>query len=276
VVRYLQQKVWPWAVTLSTVILLYPVFHPVPAIFLGIIFLTLWIPPILPEITRTLHEKKLGAFNFRRLDSILVRPFLIFLVWFVSWFSSFSIWGHTISSMYKTISSEGEPSKMMALADQITYAQGYGYNVIEQISRRLWGPIILSILSVISLLLLWRNFSQGRCQDKSLFTFYGPFGMLAFIIPVFYLFNLSFGPLRLVIYISMLGTVFAAYILTYLLTGGRKNSIFHGAFVILVIFGLFLGGMLNLYASPYNLTVSYQTTQSEVAGMAYIFLDTAI
>ena len=276
VVRYLQQNSWPWAVALSAVILLYPVFHPIPAILLGMIFLTLWIPPALLEITRAHHGKKLGSFNFRRLDSILVRPFLILLIWFASWISSFSLWGNTIKSMYQTISSEGEPSKMMDLMDKIVYAQGYGYSVIEVAIRQLWGPIILSILSVISLLLLWRSLSQGRCHDKSLFSFYGPFGMLAFIIPALYIFNLSFGPLRLVIYVSILGTVFAAYLLTYLLTGERKNSIFHGpslktAFVILVIFGLFLGGMLNLYTSPYNLTLSYQTTQSEITGMAYIY-----
>lgn len=276
VVRYLQQNTWPWTVVLSAAILLYPIFHPVPAIFLGIIFLTLWIPPILPEIIGVLNGKKTAIFDFRRLNSILVRPFLILLIWFVSWFSSFSLWGYTINSMYRTISSEGEPSKMMDLMDQIAYAEGYGYSIIEVVVRQLWGPIILSILSVISFLLLWRNFSQRRFHDKSLFSFYGPFGMLAFIIPALYIFNLSFGPLRLVVYVSMLGTVFAAYLLTYLLTGKRKNSIFQGAsqktaFVILVISGLFLGGMLNLYSSPYNLTMSYQTTQSEITGMAYIY-----
>ncbi|HOV81911.1 MAG TPA: hypothetical protein PLQ01_04425 [Methanothrix sp.] len=276
VVRNLKQNAWPWAVALSAVILLYPVFHPVPAIFLGMIFLTLWIPLILPEITRALHERKIDAFNFGRLNFILVRPFLILLIWFISWISSFSIWGFTIRSIYQTISSEGESSKVMDLMNQISYAQGYGYSVTEQVVRRLWGPIILSILSVISLLLLWRTFSQGRRNDKLLFSFYGPFGILALIIPALYIFNLSFGPLRLVIYVSMLGTVFAAYLLTYLLTEKRKNSVFRGAslktaFVILVISGLFLGGMLNLYTSPYNLTLSYQTTQSEVAGMEYIY-----
>lgn len=276
VVKYLQQNSWPWAVALSTVILLYPVFHPIPALLLGVIFLTLWIPPTLLEIARAHHGKKLGSFNFRRLDSILVRPFLILLIWFASWISSFSLWGNTIKSMYQTISSEGEPSKMMDLMDQIAYAQGYGYSVIDVVIRQLLGPIILSILSVISLLLLWRNFSQGRCDDKSLFSFYGPFGILAFIMPALYMLNLSFGPLRLVTYVSMLGTIFAAYLLTHLLTGERKNSKIHGAnpktaLVILVISSLFLGGMLNLYPSPYNLTLSYQTTQSEIEGMAYIY-----
>jgi hypothetical protein len=275
VVRYLQQKAWPWAVALSAVILLYPVFHPVPTIFLGIVFLTLWIPPILPEVTKVLHARKIGDFSFNRLDLRLVLPFLILLIWFIFWISLFSMWDWTIKSMYQTICSEQEPSAMLDLVNQISYAQGYGYNVIEQVIRRLWAPIILFVLSVISLPLLWGNFSQGR-HDERLFTFYGPLGVVALVMPALYLFNLAFGPLRLMFYVSMLGTVFAAYFFVYLLTGERRSSGLQGfslktTFVILVIASLFLGGVLNLYPSPYNLTQSYQTTQSEVAGMAYIY-----
>lgn len=267
VAKYLQQKKWPWVVALFAIIMLYPVFHPVPAIFLGMIFLTL-----------IFRERKIGigALSFRRSDSILLQPFLILLIWFISWISSFYIWGHTITSIYRTISSEGEPSKIMDLMDQITYAQGYGYSIIEQGIRRFWDPTILLVLSIFSFLLLWRRISHGKEHDRLLFSFYGPFGIIAFMIPLLYIFNLNFGPLRLVIYTSMLGTVFAAYLLTYLLTGDRKKPVYplinlKTIFVVLVIFSLFLGGMLNLYPSPYNLTISYQTTQSEVTGMAHIF-----
>ena len=276
VVKYLQHKAWPWAVALSAVVLLYPVFHPVPTVFLGMVFLTLWIPPILPEVIKALHEKKIGDFNFNRLDLRSMLPFLVLLlIWFIFWISLFSMWDWTVKSMYRTICLEQEPSAMLDLVNQISYAQGYGYNVIEQVIRRLWAPIILFVLSVISLPLLWGNFSQGR-HDERLFAFYGPLGVVALVMPALYLFNLAFGPLRLMFYISMLGTIFAAYFFAYLLTGERKGSGLQRSslkttFVILVIASLFLGGVLNLYPSPYNLTQSYQTTQSEVAGMAYIY-----
>lgn len=203
-------------------------------------------------------------------------PFLVLLlIWFIFWISLFSMWDWTVKSMYRTICLEQEPSAMLDLVNQISYAQGYGYNVIEQVIRRLWAPIILFVLSVISLPLLWGNFSQGR-HDERLFAFYGPLGVVALVMPALYLFNLAFGPLRLMFYISMLGTIFAAYFFAYLLTGERKGSGLQRSslkttFVILVIASLFLGGVLNLYPSPYNLTQSYQTTQSEVAGMAYIY-----
>ena len=275
VVRYLQQKAWPWAVALSVVILVYPVFHPVPTFFLGVVFLTLWIPPVLSEVIKVLHERNIRDFNSSKLDLRLVLPFLIWLIWFIFWISSFSVWDWTILSMYQTICSEQEASAMMDLMNQISYAQGYGYNVIEQIIRRLWAPVILFVLSVISLPLLWRNFSHGH-HAEYLFTFYGPLGAVTLVMPVLYLFNLAFGPLRLMFYVSMLGTVFAAYLFAYLLTSERRNSglqrsSLKTAFVILVIVSLSLSGVFNLYPSPYNLIQSYQATRSEVAGMAYTF-----
>lgn len=275
VVRYLQQRTWPWTIALVAVLLLYPVFHPVPAAFLGLTFLTLWIPLILPKITEILREGKINYSNLSGPNFRLVLPFLILLAWFIFWISSFSVWGWTLQSIYETICLEEGPSKILDLADEVSYAQGYGYNVIEQVVRRLWSPIILSVLSAISLPLLWRNFQNGH-HRKYLFSFYGPFGMIALAIPLLYTFNLAFGPLRLMIYISMLGTVFAAYLLVHLLTrekgnSGLKRFNLQKAFVIIAIFGLFLGGMLNLYSSPYNLKHNHQTPLSEVVGMKYFF-----
>jgi hypothetical protein len=41
--------------------------------------------------------------------------------------------------------------------------------------------------------------------------------------------------------------------------------------VVMVISGLFMGGMLNLYPSPYNLGTSYHSTHAEVAGMEHVY-----
>lgn len=104
VVRSLQQREWPWMLALSAVILLYPVFHPVSAIFLGTVFLTLWIPPLLPRITRAIHERKIGNFDFNRLNLRLVLPLVLLVIWFIFW-------------------------------------KGYGYSVIEQVIRKALVPI---------------------------------------------------------------------------------------------------------------------------------------
>jgi hypothetical protein len=275
VIKHLQQRKWSWAIVLTAVILIYPTFHPIPTIFLGLTYLTLWMATKLPDVTRVLHKQKSDVICFSRPDFRLVLPFLLLIIWFIFWFSSFPPWGWTIRSMYQTIAIEDAPSHITALADQITYAQGYGYSVIEQVIKRLWNLTILSVLSVFSLPLLWRDFLHGR-HDGYLFLFYGPLGALALAIPMLYVLNLAGGPLRFTAYASILGMLFAAYFLSFLLTDERVRSIVRTsglktAIVILIILSLFLSGLLNLYPSPYNLSRNLQTTQMETSGMTYIF-----
>jgi len=274
-VRYLQQKTWAWATAFAAVILLYPVFHPVPTIFLGMTFLTVWMPTILPDLINVLRKRKVGALGFNKLTFGLMLPFLLLVIWSIFWISSFPMWDGTISSMYLTICSEAESSHAMAFVDQAIYAGEHGFSIIEQVIKRFWGLIILSILSLAALPLLWRSFSHGR-HDEYIFSLYGPFGVLGLVIPALFIFNLAFDPLRFTVYILLLGTVLAAYFLSYLLTDKSKEIKLHRprlktVFVILLIISLFITGLLNLYISPYNLTQSRHTTQSEMMGMECFF-----
>lgn len=270
-VRYLQQKTWPWATAFAAVILLYPAFHPVPTIFLGMTFLTLRIPTILPDLINVLRKRKIGTLGFNKLTFGLMSPFLLLLIWSIFWISSFSMWDGTIRSMYLTICSEAESSNAMVFVDQARYAEEHGFSIIEQIIKRFWGLIILPILSLAALPLLWKSFSHGR-HNEHLFSLYGPFGVVGFVILVLFRFNLVFDPMRFTTYILILGTVLAAYFLSYLLTDKSKEIRLHRShlktvFVILLIFSLLIAGLLNLYPSPYNLTQSFHTTRSEMVGM---------
>ena len=109
-----------------------------------------------------------------------------------------------------------------------------------------------------------------------MFLLYGPWGILGFFIPVLYFFHLGFGPLRFVPHTAILGTVFSAFLISHFLIRSKesKSRIKSGltTFVVIVLLsGLFLGGMLNLYASPYNMIPSGQTTRSEISGMGFLF-----
>lgn len=273
--QFLKKNKISWGLLLVTVIILYPAFHPVPAIFLGLLLLTIWLPLKFLDCLHASSEKRNKFLNISISDFRLLMPILILITCFIFWISSFSAWDYTIKSMYQTIISEDSSSKAMDLVDQISYAQGYGYSVVEQFLKQLGGPMILLILSALSFPLLWKTILDNR-KEKYIFSLYGPLGLLCILIPALYLFNLSFGPLRLVIYASMLGTVFAAYFLSYhlLKNRNRTNSVKSRSvtiFSVVLVVGLFLLGLLNLYPSPYNLTQSYQTTQTEVQGMEYFY-----
>ncbi|MCX6262644.1 MAG: hypothetical protein NTY95_17730 [Bacteroidia bacterium] len=170
---------------------------------------------------------------------------------------------------------EGGPSKIGSLVDQISYAQRYGYNVNEIILKQMGGLFIIFILSVLSFALMWKE--VFREQNKGyLFSLYGPFGMVCVLILILYALNLPFGPTRFLFYLSLLGTIFSAYFLSYMLIKSHNSktlfvSLSTKLVVIVLLTGLFLLGLLNLYPSPYNMDTSYQTTQSEAVGMRYFY-----
>jgi hypothetical protein len=275
--RYLKGNNASWGIPLCIILVLYPVFHPLPSLVLGVILLTLWVPNTVRDLWSNVRQKnwKFQPLIGRNINGNVVIPFLILGIWFVFWYSSFSLWGSTLTQMYKTISSEGGPSQMTGLAAQINYAQGYGYNVAEIFLKQYGGPFLISVLSVLAFVLLWKITSREP-QQENIFSLYGPWAVLCLIVPALFLFNLPFGPLRFIAYTSILGTVFVAFLLTFLLT--KSQEINRGfisrvipAGIVVLLFVLFLSGMLMLYPSPYSFIQNYQTTRYEVAGMANFF-----
>lgn len=163
----------------------------------------------------------------------------------------------------------------MDLMDTISYAQGYGYSVIEIGIKQYGVVMILFALSILAVLLLLRNLYHGR-YNRSLLSLLGPFGVLSIVMPVLFLFDLPFNAFRFLHAFMILMSILSAYALYYILRYKRGFSLlgrtsFAAVLVIMVISGLFLGSLLTLYPSPYNLGTSYQNTQSEVVGMEYVY-----
>ncbi|PKL57173.1 MAG: hypothetical protein CVV35_01360 [Methanomicrobiales archaeon HGW-Methanomicrobiales-6] len=275
-IKFLQKREWAWAVPLSVIIILYPVFHVLPAVVLGLVLLTLWIPGKLVEMIQNLREKKIHVLKCSSEDFWLLFPFLLLLSWFIFWISSFQEFGYTIKDVYYTVALE-EETQGAAFLDQISYAQNYGYSVIEQVLKVYGVQGILILLSLLALLVLWREFTV-KCHNKPLFSIYGPVFAILFLMGVLFIFNLPFGPLRFIVYISMLGTLFAAYFFSYFLVDRRsENNLllqktgFKVSCATVVITLLFLASMFILYPSPYTLGASSHTTQSEVMGMTFFY-----
>jgi hypothetical protein len=275
--KYLRRNNAGWGILLVVILILYPIFHPLPAIVLGIILLTLWIPPAFRDAWNNFRLKKvtLGEIIRRNFDGNVVIPFLVLAIWFIFWYSSFSLWGSTLSQMYQVISSEGGPSQMTGLAAQINYAQGYGYNVAEIFLKQYGGPFLVGLLSIVAFPLLWKRDSEEQ-KMENIFSIYGPWFLLCLFIPVLFLFNLPFGPLRFVAYSSILGTVFVAFLISFLLIKSRGITgwllpLVISVISIVLICILFLNGTLTLYPSPYSFIQNYQTTHAEVSGMANFF-----
>ena len=277
IIKFFQKRERTWAIALSIVIYCYPVFHILPAIILGLILFTLGIPNILSEMIQNLREREVHVLKYSSSNLRLVYPLLLLLIWIIFWISSFQVFGYTVWDIYQKVALEGGETKGMAFLDQIVYAQNYGYSVIEQALKEYSAVLLLFSLSLLALPLLWRDFTT-KGQSKFLFSFYGSYFAILIVMGALFVFNLPFGPFRLMIYISMLGTLFAAYLLTYFLTDRKTKRIpllqttyFKVMCATVVITFLFFTSMLTLYPSPYNLGANHQTTQSEVMGMTFCY-----
>ena len=274
VYKNVQQRTWTWVVPLIITLVLMPVFHPVPTMVLAMVFISIGIFAILSRINSHWQIGKLN--NFTGGISGIISPFLIMLVWFVFWVSLFSVFSRQILSLYDAITFGTDDSWISGLTDTASTATAYGYNVIEQIMRNLWSQIILCTISALALPLIIKEYLESRINTSVLSL------LLVFItvIPlsaIFYLFDLAFTPQRLLYAISMFGIFFAAYFLAFFLTDNLKwhsislNPCKKSFFALVVIFGLFVGGLLALYPSPYILSASWQNTHSEVEGLLFSY-----
>ena len=115
--KYLKTNNPGWGILFCIILILYPVLHPLPAIVLGIMLATLWIFPTIRDFWTRFREKNFNPLNIIRknVNRKVLMLFLVLAVWFVFWYSSFSLWGYTFSQMYQTINSEGGSSNAVVL-----------------------------------------------------------------------------------------------------------------------------------------------------------------
>ena len=258
-----------WKILLLIMVFSYPPFHPVPTLALIIFLVTLWLPQKIFNLTNKelkSYVNVLVSFNFTLLT--------ILFVWGISWISSFGVWQSTIRNVHRLMN-EGGPSYVSELADQVTYAQGYGYNVYEQVFKVMGGSLVYIILALICLPIIWKGINSNK-KFSNIFLLYGPLSALGIFTLVLFVLNIGFGPLRMVIYIDILTTIFVGFILYEIINKSRNlnrkyMSIFACGLVIIFLVGVSLSGMMKLYPSPYILKTNYQTTQTEMEGMDWLF-----
>ena len=167
--KYLKSNNFSWGILLYIMLLVYPVFHPLPSIMLGLILLTLWIPRKLHDLWNMIREKKQNLLNLNEELKGAI-PFLFLIIWFIFWYSFYSIWGYTITEVYQTISAEGKPSKGQILTENIQYAQFYGFDVVEIFLKSYGELLLLSILSVLCFSCSGKRFQKS--QNRKIFFHY--------------------------------------------------------------------------------------------------------
>ena len=264
-----------WALLMLITIFVYPIFHPVANLAFFIIICTSFLPNY---IFNKVNGNKITT-NER--DNLLIfkkNLILLLFVWSITWISSFYVWNRLITNI-KELIVEGGTSNALSLVHQINYAESYGYNVTEQVLKLLGGSAVYSLIVIISFPILWKNKDNEKLNI--LFALYGPFATICLLILLLYLTNVFFGPLRMLTYTNIIAIPFVGYLLNDLINRVKINnnikskhkfvSTLNLGGLLLLLFIVWINGILTLYASSYILTESYQTTHTEVNGMSWLF-----
>lgn len=276
--RYLQRKTWTWAVPLTISLILMPVFHTVPMMLLIVVFISicalavfLYVYPYI-KVQQRQWKQNISVDSGYRAITLL----FIMIIWWIFWISLFTVFNWQVISFYETITLEKDDMWLDALLDTASTASAYGYNVIEQVIRNLWGQIILCAISALSVPLIIKEFYQSR-ENVYVTSLLIALLSVVLLAAVFYLFHLGFTPQRLLFAISMFGTFLAAYFLSFILThkvSGYFASLgthIKSVSVIIVVCSLFVGGLLALYPSPHILSESWHNTHSEAEGLLFTY-----
>jgi len=268
-------KKFQWTLLLCLILILMPAFHTIPVILIFVVFTSILISQILTYYCNNNHQE-VKIKDLYKILKYFISPFsILIIVWFL-WFSQFKALDFQIQSIYDTITLSTDKMWLNNLMEVSETAGKFGYNVIEQIIRNLWGQIILGLMSILSIPLMIRDIMERKINPLIL-SLYITFFTIIILAVIFWRFNLAFTPYRLLYAISLFGTFLSAYLFSYILQNHitlNKNIIIskyvNSIFVIMIISILFIGGLVTLYPSPYILSGNWQNTHYEVDGLLFV------
>jgi hypothetical protein len=255
-----------WKSLFIIIIFLYSAFHPVPALALLIILISLGInikswPPL--------------KFNEQYKVKINIYIILLFVVLIVTWISSFYIWNATIQNLQHLIS-EGGTNHIVDLLSNITAAESQNYSVMDYFIKVYGAQAIILLLALIAVPFLYKK-SLLNHKLYAAFNLYKAFLVLIIVLSILYVTNIGFGPLRLLIYLVELSIIPAGFIL-YEIWKWAQNSqpLFKKVtpyLIMVIIIAISFMGILSCYPSPYTYEPNPQTTLSDIDGTTWFILN---
>lgn len=237
-----------WKIMTLIFLFVMPLFHPVATLAL-----------ILVLIGCRISTHKSSTYSYYIL--------LLFTI-FILWITYFYVWGATIAEIYQLLVEGGE-TNYSVLVDRAEYAEGYGVNPYYYGFITQFSSIVFLIPTIFFLgykavkgIRVKTNFNS---MESSLI-------LVLVAIFIFFILNIGFGPLRLLVYGLICSVViFSGLLFNYI---NKRGSSSVKMFIVILILFLFLSinSFLILYPSPLVLNGSLQTTSMEVSGTHW-FLD---
>lgn len=257
-----------YSILLVIMILLFPTFHPITALGLLIMVLTLALPAKAYGIVSRNNAARISNIVYERANSAM----LLLAVWWLFWMMRFRSFDFAVQSIYFTLS-EGGSSAASFLAEDIDLATEYGFSVTEQFFKGYGSALLYMVLTFVSCCLLIRKLRSDN-NLKNLFSLFGPLVILTSLYILLFGFNMTLSPGRVFSYVMLLCVIFVGFLIYEILQGkhfakGEKLiKLCFVAFVIILIL-VSVNRVLMVYPSRYSLAANDQVTITELEGMEW-------
>lgn len=253
---------------LLILVVLLPFLHPLTTVALIFTIVAFKLSLYMMGMLNTEQKKSFGKIRKRA-----TVPLLLTLIIFVTWITTFVVWGQTIRSIFSWLWGEITTTPLDAMANTLDKIDIRGGDFLELYIKIYGHLLIFIILSIIASSIIIKNIlRQRKYEFQNLFPLTVIF--ISFVLFLFWLLlvPMGFGSLRVVAYLAiiamMLGS-FGMYELTKTKFNTKKYMASLTIFIILIVsFGI---GVFNVFDSPYILKPNPQINQAEIEGYKWTF-----
>ncbi len=265
--KYARTSRLSWGVLSVIMVVLYAPFHIMTAAVLSLILIGFCAGIF---IKGRLDGKATVSDRYR---NVWVLPLLL-IIWLITWINSFSIFQWSLSNVFNLIALASS-SYLSGVGSNVSYAQSYGFNVLDYIVKTEGLVILYIAITFLSIVPVYFARKKGPGARNGMLIAYVPIVLLLGFAVVMLVQSSGISPLRVVIFILIFCTVCVAYVLSGVidfLAGIRNRYLSVAARAVLgvILVAMFVNGLLILYPSTYNLTTTFQSTISEIDTMKWV------
>lgn len=256
-----------YSVLLLILIVLLSFLHPLTSV--ALIFTIVIFKLSLFVMERLNNDQKKIFGELRQRATI---PLLLTFIIFVTWISTFVVWGQTVRSIFKWLWGEVTTTPINAMVSDLTKIDMGGFGFLE-LYFKLYGHLLIFIIfSIIASFTIIKKTIHRKHEFQHLFPLV--FIFIGFILFLFWLLlvPMGFGALRILAYMAIIVILLGSFGMHELIKTKFNTKKYMASLTILIILMISFGiGIFNVFDSPYIFKPNAQITQADIDGYKWTF-----
>jgi len=207
---------------------------------------------------------------FSKLRQRATTPLLLNLIIFVTWMSTFWVWGQSIRNIFSWLWGEVTAIPINAMVSTLNKIDLKGIDILELYIKIYGHLLIFMIFSLIASSIIIKKIRlHKKYEFQNLFSLVVIFiGFVLFLVWLL-LVPMGFGALRIMAYPAVIAIILGSFGMYEIIKSKKKHM---ASLVILTILVISFGiGIFNVFDSPYILKPNLQVTHAEIYGYEWTF-----